>query len=102
MDPETKNEEPLEEIHEVPLDEINISHDNVRRSNATKDLDELAASIKTHGLLQPIILIGEFGKPPYELISGQRRYLAHEKLRRRKIRAVFAASDLSKTEAVVP
>ncbi len=99
-----KAEQPLSEIHEVPLSEIRVSHNNVREShtNATKDLDELAASIKRHGLLQPVVLVGEFGKPPYELISGQRRYLAHAQvLNRRTIRAVFAAKKLTKTEAVV-
>jgi ParB/RepB/Spo0J family partition protein len=100
----TKEEEPLGKIYEIPLTDIRVSHNNVREShaNATKDLDELAASIKKHGLLQPVVLIGEFGKPQYELISGQRRYLAHAQiLKRHDIRAVFAAKKLSKTEAVI-
>jgi ParB family chromosome partitioning protein len=103
MNSENKKEAPLEKIYEVPLEDINVSHQNVRRSpsNAKKDLDELAASIKLHGLLQPVVLIGEYGKPPYELISGQRRLLAHERLRRRNIRAVFVAKKLKRTEAVV-
>lgn len=100
----TENDEPLAEIHEVLVSDIRISHDNVRESHAStiKDLEGLAASIRRHGLLQPVVLIGEYGKPPYQLISGQRRFLAHEKiLRRKKIRAVFAAKKLSRTEAVV-
>jgi ParB family chromosome partitioning protein len=103
MKDETKKEAPLEKIYDVPLGDINVSHQNVRRSldNAKKDLDELAASIKLHGLLQPVVLIGEYGKPPYELISGQRRLLAHERLRRRNIRAVFVGKKLNGTEAVV-
>jgi ParB/RepB/Spo0J family partition protein len=99
-----QKEEPLTQIHEVPIVDINISHFNVRESqaSATKDLEELAASIQKHGLLQPVVLIGEFGKPPYELISGQRRYLAHvDILGRRTIRAIFAAAKLSKPEAVI-
>jgi len=102
MDQTNSKEKPLEQIHEVDIDDIELSHDNVRLSHATKDLDELAASIKRHGLLQPIVLIGEVGKPPYKLISGQRRFLAHKDiLKRDKIRAVFTQRALSKTQAVV-
>ncbi len=88
-------------IFEVPLKDIEVSNDNVRLCDATKDLDELAASIKRHGLLQPVVLMGEFGKPPYELISGQRRFLAHKQiLEWPKIKAVFVG-HLTQTEAVV-
>lgn len=91
----------LEQIYTIPLKHINISEDNVRLHDATRDLDELAASIQKHGLLQPVVLLGDFGNPPYELISGQRRFLAHKKiLKADDIRAVFAGS-LSKTQAVV-
>ena len=93
---------PLQQIREVKLDEIEISHDNVRLSHPTKDLEELAASIERQGLLQPVVLVGEYGKPPYKLISGQRRYLAHKNiLGWPKIRAVFTAKSLSKTDAVI-
>lgn len=90
----------LGEIHEIDLSEIDISGANVRHSDPTIDLEELAASIKKHGLLQPVVLLGDFGKPKYKLISGQRRYLAHELLQKKKIRAVFAG-NLSKIQAVV-
>jgi ParB family transcriptional regulator, chromosome partitioning protein len=91
---------PLQTIHEVSLKDIHISDDNVRHSDATRDLDELVASIKRHGLLQPVVLRGEPGSPPYELITGQRRLLAHQELKVPTIRAVFAG-NLSKTEVVV-
>jgi ParB family transcriptional regulator, chromosome partitioning protein len=96
------NEKPLEQIYEIDIDDIELSDENVRLSHASKDLDELAASIKRHGLLQPVVLIGELGTPPYKLISGQRRFLAHKQiLKRRKIRAVFVAKKLTKTEAII-
>ena len=94
-------ETPLEKIHEINVKDINIGLGNVRHSDATRDLDELAASIKVHGLLQPVVLKGKLEDGiPYELVSGQRRLLAHQKLGKAKIRAVFAG-DLSRTEAVV-
>jgi len=80
-----------DEIHEIPIDDIIVSDSNVRHSERDKDLEELAASIAKHGLLQPVVLMGEHGNPPYQLIIGQRRFLAHRDiLCKRKIRAVFA------------
>lgn len=97
-----QNTEVLNQIYKVNLVEIEISQDNVRGvTEAVQDLDELAASIKRHGLLQPVVLLGEHGFPPYKLISGQRRFLAHkEKLKARTINAVFAG-NLNKTDAIV-
>jgi len=79
-----------ERIYEIPLRDIGVSNLNVRQTEPDKDLDELAASISKHGLLQPVVLLGEHGTPPYKLIVGQRRYLAHVRLRKPTIRAVFA------------
>lgn len=90
----------LENIYPIPLDQIEVSDQNVRVHNATTDIDELAASIKRHGLLQPIVLLGEYGKPPYQLICGQRRFLAHQKLNEASVRAVFTGK-LSRTQAIV-
>lgn len=90
----------LEKIHDIPLSEIKIAGTNIRHTDADKDLDELAASIKKHGLLQPVVLIGEYGHPPYELIVGQRRFLAHKKLGKHTIRVIFAGK-LSKEQASI-
>lgn len=88
-------------IFEVPLKDISISRDNVRLHDPDRDLEELAASIRRHGLLQPVVLLGEHGKPPYKLISGQRRYLAHQKfLKAKSIKAVFIGK-LDRTQAIV-
>lgn len=91
----------LGKIYEIPLSEINISNFNVRdNSNATNRIDELAESIKLQGLMQPIVLRGEFGNPPYDLIVGQRRYLAHIKNGKKIIKAVFSGK-LDDTNAII-
>jgi ParB family chromosome partitioning protein len=90
----------LDKIYEIDLADIDVSKENVRHSHARVDLDDLAESIKKLGLLQPVVLLGDYGHPRYKLISGQRRFLAHELLRKQTIRAVFAGR-LSKTQAVV-
>lgn len=91
----------LNQIYDIPLKQIEISDDNVRESRPETDLDELTASIKLHGLLQPVVLQGQFGAQKYKLIGGQRRYLAHQRLRMPTIRAIFAGTNLSKTDVVI-
>ena len=66
-----------ETVRDVLLTDIEISDDNVRHSEQDRDLQELADSIRKHGQLQPAVLMGVLGKPPYQLIVGQRRFLAH-------------------------
>ena len=85
-----------QEIHSIDLDDIVVSDDNVRHSQRERDLEELAASIRKHSLLNPVELRGSpTDSPPYELIVGQRRFLAHKNIlakedkRWQKIRAVF-------------
>jgi len=78
-----------EQIYSVPLTDINISKFNVRQTDKATDILELAESIKKYGLLQPVVLMGSFGDSPYELIVGQRRFLAHKNLGMDSISAVF-------------
>jgi ParB family chromosome partitioning protein len=59
---------------EVDLGLITPSKANPRREFDQVALDELAASIRLHGVLQPIVVLKrEVG---YEIISGERRYRA--------------------------
>jgi len=91
---------PEEQIRDVPLRDIQIHRSNVRHTDADRDLEELMASIKKHGLLQPVVLRGRFDHPPYSLIVGQRRFLAHERLGEEKIRATFAG-ELSDVDVAI-
>jgi ParB family chromosome partitioning protein len=88
-------------IRDVRLDDVRIDKLNVRQHGAERDIPELATSIKTVGLLQPVVLRGSYEDgPPWELIVGQRRYLAYKHLRRRTIPAVFLGV-VDDTEAVI-
>lgn len=79
-----------ETIYKIPLSDISVSARNARQTDCDKELDDLAASIQKLGLIHPVELLGEYGRRPYKLIVGQRRYLAHKKLGKKTIRAVFA------------
>ncbi len=66
-------------LEEINIDDISISEFNVRKSPDDEELNNLANSIKEHGLLQPIIVTLK-GDNKYELIAGQRRLNACESL----------------------
>lgn len=67
-------EEDLQNIQELPLTEIEINPDQPRRNIDPESLQELAASIKIHGVLQPL-LVRKKGLG-YQLIAGERRLRA--------------------------
>jgi ParB family chromosome partitioning protein len=62
--------------YEVPVADIRPSPRNPRRT--LDDIDELADSIRAHGLLQPIV-VGRVDAG-YELVAGHRRLAAVQQL----------------------
>lgn len=67
------------DYRDVPLDQIDIGLSQARTRDVEKNLDDLARSIRTVGLLEPIVL-APVDDDTYEVITGQRRYLAVERL----------------------
>jgi len=64
---------------DVPLAQLYLGKSNVRTENVEEGLDDLAEHIAKHGLLEPIVVCkGDDEK--YEILSGTRRFHAHEKL----------------------
>jgi ParB/RepB/Spo0J family partition protein len=59
----------------VPLDHIEPNPQQPRLAYDKETLDELAASIREHGVLQPI-LVRPVGPNTYQLIAGERRWRA--------------------------
>ncbi len=93
-----------ETIHEVPLKNIRDMAKkglNVRRTDRDAGVDDLAKSIRKHKLLQPILLRGEFGEPPYDLIAGHRRLAAHKLISKSTILARFKPADYDDFKAKV-
>jgi len=83
----------IKEIKEISLSDIELQGVNVRTDLHTtfskEAIQELADSINEHGLLQPIVLKGVYGNAPYDVIVGQRRFLAHKLSGKENIKAVF-------------
>ncbi|MES2504519.1 MAG: ParB/RepB/Spo0J family partition protein [Myxococcota bacterium] len=60
----------------IAIDEIRGSVNQPRQYFEQDALDELASSIKLHGVLQPIVV--RKGKGYYEIVAGERRWRAAE------------------------
>jgi len=70
----TEREVSSNEIREIRLDDILPNPEQPRREFDEEKLNELADSIKQHGLLQPILVKPHGSK--YHIIAGERRYRA--------------------------
>jgi ParB family chromosome partitioning protein len=62
-------------VRNVPVDRITPNPDQPRLSFDEESLQELSASIKEHGVLQPI-LVRPLGDNRYQLVAGERRWRA--------------------------
>ncbi len=60
---------------EIPVDMVDPNPNQPRRRFAADELEELAASIRQHGVLQPL-LVSEFEPGRYVLVAGERRWRA--------------------------
>ncbi|WP_085101890.1 ParB/RepB/Spo0J family partition protein [Mycobacterium paraense] len=87
----------------IPLESLVIGRGQVRVTDVSRKIDELAHSIRVQGLLEPIVVCpspDQEGK--YEVLAGQRRMLACEKLGWTEIDAVVqdAPADDSVAKAI--
>jgi ParB family chromosome partitioning protein len=71
---------------ELPLEKIRPNPHQPRKSFAPEVLAELQESIRTHGVLQPVVVRGVPGG--YELIAGERRWRASKNIGLKSIPAV--------------
>ena len=61
----------------VPIEQIDANPDQPRRLFRPEELEELAASIREKGVLQPLIVRSNPKKPDnYEIVAGERRWRA--------------------------
>ena len=68
------------ELHDIPLDHLTVAKLNARTHGATEQLDTLAASIRAQGVLQPLLVRPVAGGDHFEIVAGQRRFLACQRL----------------------
>lgn len=79
----------MHRIIDVSLDNITPSKSNPRKS--FKGIDELAASVKVHGVISPLLVRPALDiklGTPYELVAGERRWRAAKKAGVRHVPAI--------------
>ena len=72
----------ISEIKKVPLSDLTLGKHQARVSDLSKELDDLVESIRAIGLQMPLVVCPSQGdvSEKYEIIAGQRRFLAHKEL----------------------
>ena len=66
-----------DQVWHIPLSKIVPNPDQPRKNFSHGDLEDLIASVKEHGVLQPI-LVSEKSNGTFELIAGERRFRASQ------------------------
>ena len=89
------------EFRDIPLDDLGIGQGQVRLRDAGRDINELADSIDKVGLLEPILVAPAQIPGKFEIILGQRRFLAHKELGRKTITAGMLDEHINEIEAKV-
>lgn len=86
----------LPEYEEIEIGRIDPNPFQPRRDIDPGHIEELAASIRSEGLLQPIVVRRGSSNGRFELIAGERRWRAFQSLKQKRIPArVIQASDAS-------
>jgi len=91
----------LKSIAEIPVEKIKANPYQPRKHFNEEKLQELAASIKEHGVLQPLV-VSRSGSDQYELIAGERRLEASKIAGLEKVPAVIKeVNDQQKLEMAI-
>ena len=94
FDPTASQDQQISELRQIKLDQIKIDPDQPRKDFNLEALEDLAASIKEHGVVQPIIVTPFNGG--YQIVAGERRYRASKIAGLDKIPQSLTPSELEK------
>lgn len=98
IDPLVNKENHQEKIEKIKIDSIKPNKYQPRTVFSEEKIEELARTIHTHGVIQPIVVrkIGE----GYEIIAGERRYRAMKKLGWSEVPAIIRELDDKETASI--
>lgn len=98
---DTIQEEKIQEgdrILKVKITEVEPNKEQPRKHFDEEAIEELAESIKTYGLIQPIIVTKK--DDYYEIIAGERRWRACKKAGLKEISVIVRDNDEKKNKAI--
>lgn len=87
-----------EEVKQIPVDKIVPSPYQPRTVFDDQRIEELSQTIKTHGIIQPIIVRSI--NDSYEIIAGERRWRAVKKLGLKTIPAIIKNYNEAQTASI--
>ena len=97
FDPTASQDQQVSELRQIKLDQIVADPDQPRKQFDQEGLEDLAISVKEHGILQPIIVTPHRGG--YQIVAGERRFHASKLAGLKKIPAlVRTLTDQHKLE----
>lgn len=99
LPPNEETEVAAGEVTSIAVDRIVAGRHQPRRDFDTQKLEELAQSIKSHGVIQPIV-IKPGGSDKYELIAGERRWRACKLAGLKEIPAIIKDLDARETAEI--
>ena len=73
-----KGNEPGRKPRRAPVENLRTNPRNPRKHFTEAELEELTASIKERGIIQPIV-VRDVGKDKFEIIAGERRWRAAQR-----------------------
>ncbi|MCE2539145.1 MAG: ParB/RepB/Spo0J family partition protein [Acidobacteria bacterium] len=81
---------------EIDLDRLRPNPDQPRQTVDDARLEELAQSIRAHGVIQPIVVTQRDGVAGFEIIAGERRWRAAQRAGLMRVPVVVREMDPSK------
>lgn len=84
----------LREATSLPIDQVRPNPEQPRRDFAEAELEELAASIRERGVIQPVIVRPDPDDPGrYQIVAGERRWRAAQRAQLHEIPVVVRELD---------
>lgn len=83
---------PVGEIFELDVDLIKSNRHQPRKHFDEEDLNDLSASIREHGIIQPLVVVQD-SDGTYELIAGERRLRASKMAGLKKVPIIKREAD---------
>jgi len=78
----------------APIERLNSNPDQPRRDFPELELNELAASIRQRGIIQPVVVRPDPGRPGYyQIVAGERRWRAAQRAQLHEIPIVVREID---------
>ena len=88
-----------EQIEQIPIASIKPNKYQPRSVFSEEKIEELARTIHTHGVIQPIV-IRSIGENQFEIIAGERRYRAMKLLEWLEVPAIVRNLDDKETASI--